>query len=76
LFVPICAEDFIVCAILVVVLEKIVHSWCPLDKLTLLEFIQLVPKLACVFRMRHEEKQDVVKKVVCHEQPDRDRQDQ
>jgi hypothetical protein len=54
-------------------LEKVVHPRCPLDELALLEFIQLVAELACVLRMRDEEKKDVMKKVVCHEEPDDDR---
>jgi len=41
--------------------------------LTLLEFIQAMADLACLSRMRDEEKKDVVKEVVCHEQPDDDR---
>src|SRR6266508_72379 len=76
MLVAICAEHVVVGAILVVVLENIIRAWCPLDKLALLEFVQVVPKLACVLRMRHEEKQDVMKKVVCHEEPDHGRHDQ
>ena len=50
-------------------LEKVVHVRGPLDQLTLLEFVQLVADIGCVLRMRDKEKQDVVKKVVCHEDP-------
>jgi len=45
-----------------VVLEKIVHSWCPLGKLTLLESstgAKLLASFGCVTRRN----QDIVKKV-------------
>ena len=56
LFVAIGAEDVIVCAILVVVLEEVVRPRRPLDQLAPFEFIQLVANLACVLRLRDQEK--------------------
>jgi hypothetical protein len=41
LLVAIRAEHIIICALLVIVLEKVVRLWCPLDQLPLLELIQL-----------------------------------
>lgn len=67
ILVAIGAEDVIVGAILIIMLEKVVHARGPLDQLTLLEFVQLVADVGCVLRMRDKEKQDVVKKVVCRE---------
>ena len=69
-------EHVVVGAILVVVLEKIVGLRRPFDELPLFEFIQLVTDIVRIDRMRDEQKQDVVKRVVCREQPDDDRRRQ
>src|SRR6266545_458093 len=50
--------------------ELVTHTISILHRLALLEFIQPVADLACILRVRNEEKKDVMKKVVYHEQPD------
>jgi hypothetical protein len=68
LLVAIRAEHVIVCALLVIMFEKVVRLWRPLNQLALLEFIQLVANFARVLRSGHQKKQHVMKQVVCHKQ--------
>ncbi len=69
-------EHVVVCAVLVVVFEKIDGLRRPFDELPLFEFVQLVTDIVGIGRMGNEQKQDVVKRVVCREQPDDDRRRQ
>ena len=73
MLVAIRAEHVIIGTVLVVVLETVIRPRYPLGQLSPLEFIQLVADLACILRIRDEEKKDVVKKVVGDEQRDGDR---
>ena len=68
-------EHVVVGAILVIVLEEVAGGGSPLDELPLLEFVERIADLARVLRMDGEEKQDVMERVVGHEQggDDRDR---
>ena len=67
LLVAIRAEHVIICTLLVVVLEKVARQRCPLDQLALLELIQLVADFLASFGLAHQEKQNVMKNVVCYE---------
>jgi hypothetical protein len=76
LFVAIGTEDLIICAILIVVLEEVVRPRRPLDQLASFEFIQPLANLACVLRLRDQEKKHVMKEIVHYEQSDGDRRRQ
>src|SRR5262249_59612627 len=52
LLVAIGAEDVVVGAVLVVVLEQVIRTRGPLDQLPLLEFVPLVADLAGILQMR------------------------
>src|SRR6516164_2823041 len=67
------AEHIVVCAILVVVLEKVLGLRRPLDELALFEFIQRMTDIAGVPRMGDEEKEHVMKQVIGREHPRHDR---
>jgi hypothetical protein len=67
------AEHVVVCAIFVIVPEKIAGLGSPFDKLTPFEVVQQMADFACILRMSDEEIKDVVKKIVCREQCDGDR---
>jgi hypothetical protein len=72
-FAAIEGEHIVVCAMFVIVLEKIVGLGGPLDKLTALKLVQQMADFACILRMRDEEIKDVMKEIVCREQCDCDR---
>ena len=57
-------------------LEEVVRPRRLLDQLAPFEFIQLVANLACVLRLRDQEKKYVMKEIIHYEQPDRDRRRQ
>src|SRR2546421_9977672 len=65
-------EHIVVCAMFVIVLEKIVGLGGPLDKLTALKLVQQMADFACILRMRDEEIKDVMKEIVCGEHCDCD----
>ena len=65
-------EHVVVCAMFVIVLEKIAGLGGPLDKLTAFKLVQQMADFACILRMNDEEVKDVMKKIVCREQCDGD----
>jgi hypothetical protein len=66
------AKHVVVCTMLVIVLQKVVLPGSPVDKLPPLELVQRMTNMACILRMDDEEIENVMKQVICREQPDDD----
>src|SRR6516164_4747078 len=65
-------KHVVVCTILVIVLQEVVELGRPVDELTPFKLVQRMADIACILRMDDKEIEDVMKEIICREQPDGD----
>lgn len=66
------AKHVLVCAVLVIVLQEVVELGRPVEQLPPFKLVKRMADIACILRMGNKEIEDVMKEIICREQPDGD----